>query len=76
MDLALNNLLWLICHKISTSKVKLATVVRGDSKAPFSKATTPRCREGATPSFGLLHFTLDAYLTRMSVKQGGIKYHF
>ena len=25
-------------------KVKLATVVEGDQKAPFSKATTPRFR--------------------------------
>ena len=32
--------------------------------------------EGATPSPGLLHFTLDPYLTMLSVKQGGIKYHF
>ena len=28
------------------SKVKLATIVEGDSKAPFSIATTPRCRGG------------------------------
>ena len=27
-------------------KKKLATVVEGYSKAPFSIATTPRCREG------------------------------
>ena len=26
--------------------VKLPTIVEGDSKAPFSIATTPRCREG------------------------------
>ena len=26
--------------------VKLATVVEGDQKAPFSIATTPRCRGG------------------------------
>ena len=32
--------------------------------------------EGATPFPGLLHFTLDPYLIRLSVKQGGIKYHF
>ena len=31
---------------IYISTVKLATVVEGDSKAPFSIATTPRCREG------------------------------
>ena len=28
------------------SKVKLATVVEGDPKAPFSMATTPMCRDG------------------------------
>ena len=28
------------------SKVKLATVVEGDQKAPFSIATTPRCKGG------------------------------
>ena len=30
----------------------------------------------ATPFSGLLHFTLDTYLILLSVKQGGIKYHF
>ena len=28
------------------SKVKMATVIEGDQKAPFSTATTPKCREG------------------------------
>ena len=55
---------------------KLATVVEGDQKDPFSRATKPRRREGATPFPGLLHFTLDRYLILLSVKQGGIKYHF
>ena len=32
--------------------------------------------EGATPFPGLLHFTLNPYLLMLSVKQGGIKYHF
>ena len=32
--------------------------------------------EVATPFPGLLHFTLDPYLIMLSVKQGGIKYHF
>ena len=32
--------------------------------------------EGATPFPGLLHFTLDPYLILLSVKQGGIQYHF
>ena len=44
-------------------KVKLATIVEGDPMAPFSIATTLRC-------------TLDPYLIMLSVKQGGIKYHF
>ena len=32
--------------------------------------------EGATPFSGLLHFTLDTYLMLLSIKYGGIKYHF
>ena len=32
--------------------------------------------EGATLFPGLLHFTLDPYIIILSVKQGGIKYHF
>ena len=55
---------------------KLVTIVKGDQKAPLSIATTLRCWEGATPFPGLLHFTLDTYLISLSVKQGGIKYHF
>ena len=31
---------------IYSKKVKLATIVKGDPKAPFSIATTPRCRGG------------------------------
>ena len=57
-------------------KVKLATVVEGDPKAPFSIATTLRFRGGCYSFPGLLHFTLDPYLIMLSVKQGGIKYHF
>ena len=60
----------------SISCIKLATFVEGNPKAPFSKATTPRCREGATAFHGLLYFTLDHYLIMLSVKQGGIKYYF
>ena len=57
-------------------KVKLATIVEGNPKAPFSIATTPRCRRGRYSFPGLLYFTLDPYLIMLSVKQGGIKYHF
>ena len=48
---------------------KLATIIEGDQKDPFSIATT-------LPFSGLLHFTLDMYPIMLSVKQGGIKYHF
>ena len=57
-------------------KVKLATIVEGNPKAPFSIATTPRRRGGRYSFPGLLYFTLDPYLIMLSVKQGGIKYHF
>ena len=50
----------------------MATFVEGDPKAPFSIATTPRCKGGHTPFRGLLHFTLDPHLA----KQGDIKYYF
>ena len=56
---------------------KLATVVDGDQKAPFSnKLLHQGVVEDATPFPGLLYFTLDTYLISMSVKQGSIKYHF
>ena len=35
---------WVLRNNVS--KVKLATIVEGDPKAPFSKLTTPRCRIG------------------------------
>ena len=55
---------------------KMATIVEGNPKAPFSIATTPRCR-GRRYSFPELpYFTLDPYLIMLSVKQGGMKYHF
>ena len=54
----------------------MATIVEGDPKAPFSIATTPRCRGGRYSFPRLLHFTLVLYLIMLSVKQGGIKYHF
>ena len=31
---------------LEVSKVNLATIVEGDPKAPFSIATTPKCRGG------------------------------
>ena len=35
-----------IFNDIALTKVKLVTFVEGDPKAPFSIATTPRCRGG------------------------------
>ena len=59
------------------NKLKLATLVKGDPKAPFSIATTLRYRgERATSFPGLLHFTVDPNLIMLSVKEGGIKCHF
>ena len=54
----------------------MATIVEGNPKAPFSIATTPKCGGGRYSFPGLLYFTLDPYLIMLSVKQGGIKYHF
>ena len=48
-------------------KVKMATVVEGNQKAPFSIDTTQRCRGGHYPFPGLLHFTLDTYLILLNV---------
>ena len=54
----------------------LATIVEGNPKSPFTIATTPRCRGGRYSFPGWLYFTLDPHLIMLSVKQGGIKYHF
>ena len=51
---------------IDLSKVKLATIVEGNPKAPFSIATTPRCRGGRYSFPGLPYFTLDPYLIMLS----------
>ena len=51
----------------------MAAIVKGDSKASFSLATTPSFGKGATPFPGLLHFT---YLIMLSVKQEGTNYYF
>ena len=39
-------------------KVKLATVVEGDLKAPFLTATTPKCRRGRHDNFEQLCLSL------------------
>ena len=45
-----------------------------NSKAPFSVATTPRCRVGCYSFPWIASLTLDPYLIMLSVKHGGIKY--
>ena len=52
------------------------TVDEGDLKAPFSIATTPRCRGGCYSFPWIAPLNLDPYLIILSVKQRGIKYHF
>ena len=55
---------------------KLATIAEGDPKAPFSIATTPRYR-GERYSFPwIVPLTLDLHFRMLSVKEGGMKYHF
>ena len=51
------------------------TEVEDDPKAPFSIATTEICKRGRyyVPWITLL---LIPYLIKLSVNQGGIKYHF
>ena len=41
-----------VCVCVYIYIYKLAILVEGDLKAPFSIATTARCREGATPFLG------------------------
>ena len=68
--------IYIYIHIYIKKKLKLVTIIEGNPKAPFSRATTPMCR-GRRYSFpGLLYFTLDPYLIMLSVKQRGIKYHF
>ena len=58
------NLKYILIHSKSISKV-------GNQKAPFSIATTPRCRGGRRSFPGLLHFTFDTYLILLSDNQEG-----
>ena len=57
-------------------KVKLATVVEGDPKVPFSLAATAMCRGGCYFFHWIVPLTFHPYLIMLSVKQGGIKHHF
>ena len=62
---------------ISYVKSKVGDHSRGGPEGSlFDSLLHQGVGEGATPFPGLLHFTLDPYLIMLSVKQGGIKYHF
>ena len=52
----------------------MVTLVKGEPKAPFSIATTPRSRDGhySIPWIAPLY----PYPIILSIKQGRIKYHF
>ena len=56
--------------------VKLATIVKGDPKAPFSIATTLRCRGGRYSIPWISPLYPDPYHIILSVKQGDIMNHF
>ena len=62
-------------HTYIISKVKLSPFCRGGQKASFS-ISIRSVGEGVTPFPGLLHFTPNTYLILLSVKLGGIRYHF
>ena len=53
-------------------KIKLASVVESDAKAPFSIATKLMCRR-EDYLLSLLHFTLNTFLIVLSVKLGSLK---
>ena len=61
---------------IPYSLVCCLSVVEGVPKAPFSIATTPRCKGGHSFFPGIAPLSFDPYLIMLSVKQGDIKYHF
>ena len=52
------------------------TVVEGDPKALFSIVTEPSCWEGRYTFPCIASLILDPFLKILSIKQGGIKYHF
>ena len=54
----------------------METLVEGDANAPFSIATTPRCRGGCYSFPWIAPLYIDPYLIMLNVKQGKIRYHF
>ena len=58
-----------VCFFFIIRNYILMTLVGGDPKAPFSIATTPRCRGGRYSIPRLLHFTLDPHLIMLRRNQ-------
>ena len=52
------------------------TVVEGDLKAPFSVATTLKCRGGSYFFLLIAPLNCDPFLIMLVVKQRGTKYYF
>ena len=61
--------------KKKTKVSKVCDCCRGWPEGSFFDSYYTKV-SGATPFPGFLHFIRDAYLIMLSVKQGGIKYHF
>ena len=57
-------------------KSKVGNCCRGQPEGSLFNIYFTKMQKKATPFPGLLHFTLETYLIMLSVKQGGIKYHF
>ena len=62
--------------RITYKKVILATLGKGDPKAPFQSLLHRCVGKGATPFLRFLHITLDPYIVMLSSTLGGTKYHF
>ena len=69
-------LVYMSVHTRTHFIYKLVTIVKGDPKAPYSLATTLRCRRGHYSFPWIDQFTLDSYLIMLSVKQGFMRYQF
>ena len=52
------------------------TIIKGNLIVPFSIGTTPRCKEGCYSFLLIVPLNFDPYLIMLSVKHGGMKYHF
>ena len=66
----------IIYRSVKSYKVKLATLVEGDPKAPFSIASAPRCTAGPYSFSCIALLYPDPYLIMLCVKHVVIKYHF